>query len=173
MKDQPSNLNMKNNNWTAVLIGCLMVGTGISGLSIAAEKGKPTMEKMTKTEEEWKKILTPEQFDVLRKGGTECAFRGKHWDNHDKGVYHCAGCDISLFESDAKFESGTGWPSFWKPVEDKRIEEIVDRSHGMKRTEIRCTHCGGHLGHVFDDGPKPTGKRYCINSAALKFEKKP
>jgi len=155
-----------------MLIGSLLIGSVWILQAAEPSKGKPSMEKITKTESEWRKLLTPEQYQVLREGGTECAFRGKHWDNHDKGVYHCAGCDIALFESDAKFESGTGWPSFWKPVEDKRIEEIVDRSHGMVRTEIRCARCGGHLGHVFPDGPKPTGKRYCVNSASLKFEKK-
>jgi len=128
-------------------------------------------DKVVKTDEEWKKILTPEQFHVLRKKGTERAFSGKLWDNHEKGTYVCAACKQPLFHSKAKFESGTGWPSFWEPIDKGAVEEHSDRSFFMTRTEILCSRCGGHLGHVFDDGPKPTGLRYCMNSAALDFVK--
>jgi len=121
-----------------------------------------------KTDEEWRCFLTPEQFEVMRKGGTERPFTGAYWSTKEPGEYLCAGCGAVLFKSDAKFESHTGWPSFWAACGDSVVER-VDRSHGMVRREILCGKCGGHLGHVFDDGPKPTGQRYCVNSAALKF----
>jgi peptide-methionine (R)-S-oxide reductase len=125
-----------------------------------------------KTPEEWKKILTPEQFHILREKGTERAFTGKFWDHHEKGEYVCAACRQPLFSSEHKFNSGTGWPSYWKPIAEGRVVDHRDLSHGMIRTEVVCSKCGGHLGHVFDDGPKPTGLRYCINSASLDFVKK-
>ena len=128
-----------------------------------------TTQRVVKTEAEWRKLLTPEQYQVTRQGGTECAFTGALSKNHGKGVYRCFCCGTDLFVSDTKFESGTGWPSFFKPVSDLNIQKIKDSSLGMVRTEIRCARCGAHLGHVFDDGPAPTGLRYCINSAALQF----
>lgn len=124
-----------------------------------------------KTEEEWQKELNKEQYKVLRLKGTEMAFSGKYWDSKEKGTYKCAGCGTPLFTSETKFDSSCGWPSFFTPLEENNIEEEVDNTHGMKRTEVLCKNCGGHLGHVFDDGPKPTGLRYCINSASLDFNK--
>jgi len=126
---------------------------------------------VTKTDAEWKKSLNTEQYSILRQKGTERAYTGAYWNNHDKGTYVCAGCGQPLFSSDTKFESGTGWPSFYQPISKKAVIEETDNSIGMQRTEVLCSRCGGHLGHVFDDGPKPTGLRYCMNSAALNFIK--
>lgn len=122
------------------------------------------------SEADWKKKLTLEEFHILREKGTERPFTGKYLDNKQKGKYYCKGCGNELFSSDSKFNSGTGWPSFTEPLVEKNIEEIEDLSYGMVRTEINCSKCGGHLGHVFEDGPKPSGKRYCINSLSLKFQ---
>src|SRR4051795_2226406 len=126
--------------------------------------------EVQKTDDEWKTELTPEQFQVLRQAGTERAFSGQYWDCHDDGVYRCAACGAELFDANTKFESGTGWPSFTEPLVAAAVELVSDKSHGMVRTEVRCRRCGSHLGHVFDDGPRPTGQRYCMNSAALDLE---
>ena len=127
--------------------------------------------KVSKPDEEWKKILTSEQFDVCRKKGTERAFTGIYWDTKDNGTYKCSCCGTKLFSSDTKFDSGTGWPSFFKPLDKENIEYVEDDSFGMKRVEVNCKNCGGHLGHVFDDGPDPTNMRYCINSVSLDLDK--
>ena len=128
-------------------------------------------DKITKTEAEWRETLTPEQYRVLREQGTERPFTGRYWNMKDDGTYTCAACGQELFGSGTKFDSGCGWPSFYDALESGHVEARIDRSHGMERTEVVCSRCGGHLGHVFEDGPAPTGLRYCINSASLQFHK--
>jgi peptide-methionine (R)-S-oxide reductase len=129
------------------------------------------MEKVQKSEAEWRQELSPEQYEVLRQKGTERAFTGAYWDAKEPGVYRCAGCGQELFRSDTKFESGTGWPSFFEPSDSDAVETEEDRTFFMRRTEVHCSRCGGHLGHVFEDGPEPTGLRYCINSCSLELDK--
>lgn len=166
---------------TRILITTLALALCLAGMPPAGGAGpakteparaKGGIEKITRSDEEWKRVLTPEQFRVLRKEGTELAFSGKYWNHHAAGIYRCAGCGLELFSSATKFESGTGWPSYWTPLAKDRVREVVDRTYGMERVEAECARCGGHLGHVFDDGPKPTGLRYCMNSASLEFKAK-
>jgi len=150
---------------TAMALVAMLAATAAAGP--APDKGKTNVEK---SDQQWKKELTSEQFSVLRCSATEAPFTGKYWNNHAKGIYLCAGCGAPLFTSEAKFDSGSGWPSYFQPINGAAIREKVDSSHGMTRTEILCAKCGGHLGHVFRDGPAPTGLRYCVNSAALDFK---
>lgn len=135
-------------------------------------EGTTMKNKIIKSDEEWKKELTPEEYNVLREKGTERAFTGEFYENHENGTYLCAACGNELFSSETKYESGSGWPSYWAPLSMDNVEIETDKSHGMIRTEVKCSRCGSHLGHVFDDGPDPTGKRYCINSISLDFKKK-
>jgi peptide-methionine (R)-S-oxide reductase len=135
-------------------------------------KGTVHVPKMVKTDAEWQRELPPNAFNITRHDDTEMAFTGQYWNNHDSGLYRCICCGTALFSSDTKFESGTGWPSFYQPIAEENVESINDSTFGMRRTAVACTRCDAHLGHVFSDGPKPTGQRYCMNSASLKFVKK-
>lgn len=130
------------------------------------------MEKISKSDGQWRQELTAEQYRVLREKGTERPFTGEYAETREPGTYHCAGCGLELFASETKFDAGCGWPSFYEPLKEEHVDEVEDHSHGMVRTEVTCARCGGHLGHVFPDGPRPTGLRYCINSASLKLDKK-
>ncbi len=129
------------------------------------------MDKIEKSDAEWREELTPEQYRVCRQCGTEPAFSGAYWDCHDPGIYRCVCCGAALFDSEAKFDSGSGWPSFWQPIRPENVTTRVDTSHGMKRVEVLCKQCGAHLGHIFPDGPQPTGLRFCINSTALALDR--
>jgi peptide-methionine (R)-S-oxide reductase len=164
------------NRLKALLAAALWLGSLTACQNADAQSAKPqrkgseAVEKIEKTDAEWKQILTPEQYHVLRKKGTERAWTGEYNENKKKGVYLCAACGLELFASEAKFDSGTGWPSFYEPINPNHVENEEDRSLFMSRTEVHCARCGGHLGHVFTDGPRPTGLRYCMNSVSLKFK---
>ncbi|MBX3167470.1 MAG: peptide-methionine (R)-S-oxide reductase MsrB [Candidatus Eremiobacteraeota bacterium] len=155
-----------------VLLASLGALAGCSAQPGVAQTPSQPHFSVVRSQEEWRKKLTPEQFQILRQKGTERAFSGKYFDHHEAGEYFCAGCGELLFTSQDKFDSGTGWPSFLRPSKDTSVLELVDNSYGMERVEVECAQCGGHLGHVFPDGPRPTGLRYCINSASLDFKKR-
>lgn len=168
--------NPSQSNLRLALLACLVIGGVVPAAVRAAEAvprtataAPPMNDNARKTEAEWKRQLSPEQFRVLRQKGTERAFTGKYWNHHEEGVYRCAGCGQELFASDTKFDSGCGWPSYYAPLAPKAVATQPDTSHGMNRIEVLCSRCGGHLGHLFNDGPRPTGLRYCINSAAIDF----
>ena len=170
---------MRNSIWFSIVLTSTVLGSCVAQ-SDEASKESPeaffvntngdTIETIQRSEAEWSATLSEQEFYVLRKQGTERAFTGDYWDNKKKGTYLCAACQLPLFDSETKFKSGTGWPSFYQPIDETHVAREVDRSLGMVRSEVHCHRCGGHLGHVFDDGPRPTGLRYCINSVSLKFE---
>jgi peptide-methionine (R)-S-oxide reductase len=154
-----------------IVAGVCLYGAGsriVGGTARRADRGRGS-NRIVKAEDQWRRELTQEQYRVLRLKGTEAPFTGRFWDSREAGAYLCAGCGQELFASTAKFDAGCGWPSFWEAADPSKVEFRADSSHGMQRVEVVCSRCGGHLGHVFDDGPKPTGKRYCINSASLEF----
>ncbi len=153
-----------------ILINISLVIVSVS-YSQTLYSGDKNMDKKNKTEKEWQSCLSPIEYNILRGKGTEPPGTGKYYNHNDDGTYHCAGCETLLFSSDTKYNSGSGWPSFWEPIDSSAITEHKDSSLFMTRTEIQCSNCGGHLGHVFDDGPQPTGLRYCVNSASLNFQK--
>jgi peptide-methionine (R)-S-oxide reductase len=155
-----------------ILFAILLVTTAFNCTAQKKKAPKQSKYAVVKTTAEWKKMLTPIQFDVTRNAGTERPYTGDTWNNHAEGIYNCVCCSQPLFSSATKFDSGTGWPSFWAAIAKKNVEEITDNTLGMSRTEVNCSNCGAHLGHVFEGGPKPTGLRYCMNSASLKFVKK-
>lgn len=163
---------MKNLLLLLITFNLMSCSSNSQNENSTTNKPKSTMsEKVGKTEDEWKKVLSPQQYEVLRQKGTEAPFSGKYYLHKEKGVYVCAACGAELFKSDAKFDSGCGWPSFSDVVDSSKVVYTKDMSHGMIRTEITCAKCGSHLGHVFDDGPAPTGQRYCINSVSIDFKK--